>query len=107
MKRLALCTMALQLVVVSCFADVIPSRRQETNPAAEQMVKARLEQVGLSSTDADRQVRELSSREVAYFAGHPDRVQMAGALYWYEWVAGAVVVVLVTGTIIALKINPE
>lgn len=107
MKQLTLCTLALHLAVVSCFADVIPSRRQESNPAGEQTVKARLEQVGLSSTDAERQVCELSSRELAYFAGNPDRVQMAGSLYWYEWVAGAAVAVVITGTIIALKIQIE
>lgn len=91
MKRSMLCLLALHLGLLPCFADVIPSRRSEANPAAEQAVKARLEQVGLSSTDADRHVGDLTARETSYFAENPDRVQVAGRLYWYEWVGGAAV----------------
>jgi hypothetical protein len=107
MKRTVLCLLAVHFALIPCFADVIPSRRQESNRAAEQTVKSRLEQMGVSSTEAEQQVRDLTSKEIAYFGANPDRVQMAGSLYWYEWVAGAAVAIIITGTIIALKIELE
>lgn len=91
MKHSLLCAIALHLALVPCFADVIPSRRTEKNPAAEQALKSRLEQVGLTAADAGRHVDDLTARETSYFAENPDRVQVAGRLYWYEWVAGATV----------------
>lgn len=91
MKRSALCLLALHLGVLPCFADVIPSRRAEKNAAAEQALKTRLEQVGLSAPDAERHVQDLTAGETAFFAANPDRVQAAGGLYWYEWVAGATI----------------
>lgn len=97
MKRLSLCVLALHLAVLPCLADVIPSRRTEKNPAAEQTLKARLEQVGLSAADAQRHVQDLTPGELAYFAENPDRVQAAGGLYWYEWVIGATIL---TGIVI-------
>jgi hypothetical protein len=95
MKRFAMCLMGLHLALVPCFADVIPSRRTEANPTAEQALKARLQQVGMTSTDADRHIGDLSPQEMAYFGQNPERVQVAGSLYWYEWVGGAVVAVVV------------
>ena len=91
MKRGSLCLMALHLALLPCFADVIPSRRAEKNSATEQALKSRLEQVGLSAPEAEHQVGELTDREVAYFGQNPDRVQLVGGLYWYEWLAGATI----------------
>ena len=107
MKHLALCLLGLHLVLLPCFADVIPSRRAGGDAASQEAVKARLQQIGMNATDAERHVQDLTSRETAYFAQNPDRIQVAGGLYWYEWVAGVVVVVAVTATIVALKINVE
>ena len=107
MKRFALCVLGLHLAVVPCLADVIPSRRPETDPRAEQTVKARLEQLGMSPTDAQRHVGDLTSRETAYFAQSPNRIQVAGSLYWYEWLMGAGVVVFVAAIYIGLGVRFE
>jgi len=88
-KRSILCLLALHAALLPCFADVIPSRRAQKNAEADQAIKVRLEQLGLSAEQADRQVRELTSEERAYFAQNPNRIQAAGGLYWYEWLLGA------------------
>jgi hypothetical protein len=90
MKKLLLGVVASLIATLPCLADVIPTRRVERNPAAEQKVKARLEQLGVTSQEADRQVSDLSPRDAAYFAQNPDRVQAATGLYWYEWLGGLV-----------------
>src|SRR5205814_2046325 len=76
------------VAALPCLADVIPTRRVERNSAAEQKVKVRLEQLGVAPLEADRQVRDLSVQDTAYFADNPDRVQAAAGLYWYEWLGG-------------------
>ncbi|RPH52446.1 MAG: hypothetical protein EHM91_00270 [Planctomycetota bacterium] len=88
MKKLLLGVVLFHLAVLPCMADVIPTRRVERNTAAEQKVKARLEQLGVTSQEADRQVADLSPRDAAYFADNPSRVQAAAGLYWYEWLGG-------------------
>lgn len=105
MKHGLLCLLALHLALVPCFADVIPSRRAEKNESAEQVVQARLQQVGMSVEDARRHVGELTSTETAFFAAQPERVQLAGSMYWYEWVGGAAVLVIVVATYIALDVH--
>jgi hypothetical protein len=103
MKPIALFLVGLHLAVVPCFADVIPTRRVERNAAAEQKVKDRLEQLGVSPQDADRQVSDLSVRDTAYFAENPDRVQSAAGLYWYEWLGGLVFFAIIA-TIVAIRV---
>lgn len=89
MKRSALlCALALHLVLVPAFADVIPSRRAERDPEARRAVQGRLEQLGLSAAEALRHVDDLTPAETAYFAADVNRVQAAGGLYWYEWILG-------------------
>jgi len=100
MKKLLLGVVTFLLAALPCLADVIPTRRIERNPAAEQKVKARLEQLGVPGPEALRQVNDLSPQDTAYFAQNPDRVQMAGSLYWYEWLGGLVFAAVVVGIII-------
>ena len=88
MKKLLLGVVTFLLAALPCLADVIPTRRIERNPAAEQKVKARLEQLGVPAPEALRQVNDLSPQDTAYFADHPERIQMAAGLYWYEWLGG-------------------
>jgi hypothetical protein len=95
MKNLLLGVVTLSCALVPCFADVIPTRRAETNPASEQKIKARLESLGMSATEADRHVGELSPAETTYFAQDVNRVQYAAGLYWYEWVGGLVMLTAV------------
>ena len=97
MKKFLLGVVALHVALLPCFADVIPTRRAETNAASEQKIKARLESLGMSAVDADRHVRDLSPADTAYFAEDPHRVQYAAGLYWYEWVGG---LVMLTATIV-------
>jgi len=100
MKKLLLADVASLIATAPCIADVIPTRRVERNSAAEQKVKVRLEQLGLSAQEADRQVSDLSSHETAYFAQNLDRVQAATGLYWYEWLGGLIFVGLVAAIVL-------
>ena len=100
MKKLLLGVVLFHLAVVPCMADVIPTRRVERNTAAEQKVKARLEQLGVTPQEADRQVADLSPRDASYFAENPSRVQAAAGLYWYEWLGGIVMAAAVTAVIL-------
>ena len=100
MKKLLLGVVASLIAILPCLADVIPTRRVERNATAEQKVKARLEQLGVPSQEADRQVGDLSTRDAAYFAQNPDRVQAATGLYWYEWLGGLVFAGIVAAVIL-------
>jgi hypothetical protein len=100
MKKLLLGVVTFHLALLPCFADVIPTRRVDTDKAAEQKVQARLQQLGVSAADAAHQVRDLSPEETTYFAQDPMRVQNAAGLYWYEWLGGLVMIGVVTAIII-------
>ena len=100
MKKLLPGVLTFLVAALPCHADVIPTRRVERNPAAEQKVKARLEQLGVAPQEADRQVSELSHSDAAYFAQNPDRVQSVGHLYWYEWLGGLVFAGVITAAIL-------
>jgi hypothetical protein len=89
MNKLFLCALALNLAMLPCYADVIPTRHAESDAKARQAVQERLQELGLSVTRADTHVGELTSDELAYFAHNSARIQPAGALYWYEWLFGA------------------
>ena len=56
----------------------------------------------MSAADADRHIRDLSPAEANYFAQDVNRVQYAAGLYWYEWVGGLVLLVIVA-IIIVIK----
>jgi len=101
MKKFLLGVVTFHLALVPCFADVIPTRRTQTDAASEQKIKARLESLGMSAADADRHVRDLSPADADYFAQDLNRVQYAGGLYWYEWVGGLLLLVVVAIVIIA------
>lgn len=101
MKKLLLGVVFLHLALVPCFADVIPTRRVEKDTASEQKIKARLETLGMPSAEADRHVRDLSPQETNYFAQDVNRVQYAAGLYWYEWVGGLAMIVILTVIVIA------
>jgi hypothetical protein len=103
MKKLLLGVVTFLLAALPCLADVIPPRRVERNAAAEQKVKARLEQLGVPSQEALRQVNDLSPQDTAYFAENPERVQMAAGLYWYEWLGGLAFAVII-GAIIIIRV---
>jgi hypothetical protein len=100
MKKLLLGVVTFLLAAIPCLADVIPTRRIERNPEAEQKVKARLEQLGVPSPEAQRQVNDLSPQDTAYFAQNPERVQVAAGLYWYEWVGGLAFLTIIVALII-------
>lgn len=100
MKKLLLGVVTFLVAALPCAADVIPTRRIDRNPAAEQKVKARLQQLGVASQEADRQVSDLSSRDTLYFAENPERVQAAAGLYWYEWLGGLAFATLIAAIII-------
>ena len=103
MKKLLLGVVTLHLALLPCFADVIPTRRADTDSASEQKIKARLTSLGMSAVDADRHVRDLSASEANYFAQDINRVQYAAGLYWYEWVGGLALLVIIVAVYIARK----
>lgn len=87
---------ALLLGVSPWLADVIPSSYGQKSSDQRAVVKARLESLGAPS--AEERVKRLSPDELSFFAAHPERIQSAGGLWWYEFLFGlvfAVVVVLV------------
>ena len=91
MRKALLCLMAFQVASIPCLADVIPTKYDETNPAQQKAVQARLEELGSSPGAAEQRVRHMGPEELAYFAADTDRIQPAGGLYWYEWLIGAAV----------------
>src|ERR1043165_8018023 len=99
MKKLLLGVVMFHLGLVPCFADVIPTRRVDRDASSEQKVKSRLQQLGISSQDAERQVRDMTPDEATYFAQNPGRVQYASGLYWYEWVGGLVFIVVLVAIV--------
>ena len=105
MKRLALCVLGLHLALVPCFADVIPSKYDDKDPAQRQAVKARLVGLGVTAPNAEHRVKQLDTDELAYFAQSPERIQPAGALYWYEWVGGVAVLAVITILYIELDVR--
>lgn len=92
MKSTLLPAAVLLLGVGPWFADVIPSKYDTKAPADRAAVQARLESLG--APEAGERVKRLSDEELAFFAGRPERVQAAGGLYWYEFLIGAGVLVL-------------
>ena len=102
MKKTLLCILGLHLAWVPCFADVIPSKYDQKDPAARQAVQERLQGFGVDRSSADLRVRQLSENELAYFAHDTSRLQPAGGLYWYEWLLGAVVLAGITLTAVWL-----
>ena len=102
MTKILLTVLALHLALIPVYADVIPSRRVERDAAAEQKVKGRLHELGLSPSQAEHEVRDLSPGETAYFAENPQRVQSVGGLYWYEWLFGGMIVAILVGVWLAV-----
>jgi hypothetical protein len=91
MKKATLCLLTLHLAFLPCFADVIPSKYAEKDPAARAAVQARLEALGAGAAAAERKVQRLAPDELAFFGRDPGRIQPAGGLYWYEWTLGGAV----------------
>lgn len=67
-------------------ADVAPVRKSSRKN--REAVTERLAQVGVESSRAQTQASALTSQEASFFAGDPQRVQVVGALAWYEILAG-------------------
>jgi hypothetical protein len=99
MKQAISCVLGLLVAATACRADVIPTRRVEAQPAAQRALEGRLEELGLSSAEARHHVRDLTPGEAEYFARHPERVQVTGALEWSEWLLGIGGILLFAGVI--------
>jgi hypothetical protein len=88
MKKLLLASLGLHLALLPCFADVVPSKYDDKDPASRKAVQTRLEQIGTGAAEAETRVKRLTNDEIAYFAQNPERVQAVGGIYWYEWLGG-------------------
>lgn len=104
MRNLLLGVVTLSMALIPLFGDVIPTRRADPDSGSEQKIKARLQTLGMSATEADRHVADLSPSETLYFSQDLNRVQFASGLYWYEWVFGLVMLVAV-GVIAYVQIS--
>lgn len=89
MTKALLSLTAFLTAAAPCFADVIPTQYDTKSKDDRQAVRSRLEGLGSTPSAAEHRVRQLSAEELAFFAAHPERVQSAGGLYWYEWLGGA------------------
>ena len=107
MKKTFLCLLMLNLAMLPCAADVIPTRYGDSSPAAKENVQANLVEQGLSTADAQTRADRLTSRELAFFAGNPGSVQTASGLYNYEWVLGGFVLVFVTFVAVSLHVERD
>lgn len=91
MRKLGLILAAVAAVAILpgtyAWADHAPSKRKADAKNAETL-KARLMELGMSDAAAKSQVASLTSKEIAYFAEDPARVQVVGALWAEEWVLG-------------------
>jgi hypothetical protein len=54
MKKTLLCLLGLNLAWVPCFADVVPSKYDQKDPAARQAVQERLQGFGVDRAKQDR-----------------------------------------------------
>jgi len=94
--------MMLAIFVAPCWGDVIGSRTQKSPQNNQKQVAERLHQLGIHPSEARQQVSHLSAKDLAFFAGNPQRVLLAGAqdagaeflsgsttVMWYEIVAGS------------------
>jgi len=80
MSRIAAFLMGLFVCAGGAWADVIPSRSPARQQASyRSTVKQKLARLGLPATDIDRQVADLSGKDLSYFAEHPRRIVLAGA----------------------------
>jgi hypothetical protein len=97
----------LTIFVSPSWADVIGSRTRKSSQNNQKQVTERLHQLGIHPSEADKQVEQLSAKDLAFFAGNPQRVVLAGAqdqgaeffsgsttVMWYEIVGGATFTVL-------------
>ncbi len=92
----------LAIFVTPCWADVIGSRSRKSPESDRKQVAMRLHQLGIHPSEAREQMNNLSAQDLAFFAGNPRRVLMAGAqdagseflsgssnAMWYEIVGGS------------------
>ncbi len=94
--------MAFAVFCAPLCADHAPSKRKASAEKAAKVTE-RLVQLGMDKTAADRQVKALTEKEIAYFAADTQRIQIVGAsqdmwsgeadLIWYELVLGAGMIV--------------
>jgi hypothetical protein len=94
--------MAFTVFASPLFADHVRARRSQDGKATA-AVTDRLVSLGVERASAERQVKTLTERELAYFAADPTRIQVVGAaqdmfsgqsdLVWYEAVGGLAMLV--------------
>ena len=97
----------MMILVTPSWADVIGSHVRKSAQKNQKQVTDRLQQLGIHPMEAKQQVTDLSATDLAFFAGNPQRVLMAGAqdagseffsgsttVMWYEIAAGAGFLVL-------------
>ncbi|MBI2901932.1 MAG: hypothetical protein HYY17_17255 [Planctomycetes bacterium] len=106
--------LSLLMVVSPCAADVIGSRPAGSAPRDREKVERQLENLGVHPRQARQEAADLSARDLAYFAGNPGRIALAGTAQdrkgdmfsgdtsarWYEIVGGIVFGAIVLGVIV-------
>jgi len=110
LQRGIVAAMALAIFAVPTWGDVIGSRTAKASKKSKATVTARLHALGVHPVEAQKQVRDLHSRDLEYFASDPSRIVLAGAqgqeffsgsseTMWYEFVIGVGAFLLPAGII--------
>jgi len=90
----------LNLAVLShlpVYGDVIPSRSGKAARSTKIKVATELARRGVDPRTAAADVKEMSLRDLEYFAADPKRVQLAAGLLLEEWLlAGAFGLVIIS-----------
>ncbi|MBI2901933.1 MAG: hypothetical protein HYY17_17260 [Planctomycetes bacterium] len=86
-------------------ADVIPSRPANPSRTEKGRVASELVKRGVSPADSAAQVKEMSSRDLAYFGEDGRRIRLAAGLTWEEWVVGGGMLIGLAGLVAYLIIH--
>jgi hypothetical protein len=107
---------AFAVFATPLYADVIPSKRAQ-GAADQARVGDRVSSLGGDTAQAKASAADLTSKDGAFFASHPERVQVVGAQQdmfsgesnnlWFETILGAGWLVAGVGIIAYMLTNNE
>ncbi len=91
--------LSILMITTPCLADIIPNEaeaRARDNQSAD-AVKAKLAQLGVSSSESSVIVGKLSNEDLRFFAQNQNANALVGqedivVMFWYEWIFAAVAI---------------
>ncbi len=116
MRTSLIVLMAFAVFATPLYADVIPSRRAKA-PTDGAKVAERVATLGVQPAAAKSETVELTASDRAFFAAHPERVQVVGAQQdmfsgesnnlWFETIVGGFWLAIGVGLIAYMMTNNE